>query len=142
MRDLVPGVVYRDANVRVEAFPVRHGFWPAFGFKVHTPDRTVVVSGDTAPTEMLVEQSRGCDVLIHEVYSAAGFRAIPPAWQRYHALVHTSSHELAQVATQARPGLLVLYHQLFWGVPEEKLLAEIAERYDGPVVSGRDLDVF
>jgi ribonuclease BN (tRNA processing enzyme) len=141
-RDLAPGVVYRDANVRVEAFPVRHGSWPAFGFKFITPDRTVVVSGDTAPTETIVEHSRGCDVLIHEVYSVAGFRTLPPAWQRYHAQVHTSSHELAQIAAQARPGLLVLYHQLFWGISEKELLYEIQKQYDGPVVSGRDLDVY
>ena len=141
-RDLAPGVAYRDANVRVEAFPVRHGSWPAFGFKFIAPDRTIVVSGDTAPTEMIVEQSRGCDVLIHEVYPVAGFRTLPPAWQRYHAQVHTSSRELAQIAAQVKPGLLVLYHQLFWGISEKDLLYEIQERYDGPVVSGRDLDVY
>jgi ribonuclease BN (tRNA processing enzyme) len=140
--EIESGTVYQDANVRVEAFPVRHGSWPAFGFKFHTPDRTIVVSGDTAPTEEIVDQSRDCDVLIHEVYSMAGFRTLTPAWQRYHAQVHTSSFELAQIASHARPGLLVLYHQLFWGVSERALLDEIAERYDGPVVSGRDLDVF
>jgi ribonuclease BN (tRNA processing enzyme) len=139
--EIAPGTVYQDANVRVAAFPVCHGSWPAFGLKFYTPDRTIVVSGDTAPTETIVEQSRGCDVLIHEVYSAAGFQMIPPAWQRYHAQVHTSSYELAQIATQARPGLVVLYHQLFWGVSEEALLDEVAVRYDGLVVSGRDLDV-
>jgi ribonuclease BN (tRNA processing enzyme) len=128
--------------VRVEAFPVQHGSWQAFGFRFTTPDRSVVVSGDTAPVETIVEQSRDCDLLIHEVYAAAGFRTLPPAWQRYHAQVHTSSHELAQIAAQARPGLLVLYHQLFWGTSEQELLYEIQKRYDGPVVSGKDLDVY
>lgn len=140
--EIKPGLAYQDTNVRVEAFPVRHGSWTAFGFKFHTPDRTIVISGDTAPTETIVEQSRGCDILIHEVYSAVRFQTIPPAWQRYHAKVHTSSHELTQIAGQARPGLLVLYHQLFWGTSEKALLDEIQERYGGPVVSGRDLDVF
>jgi ribonuclease BN (tRNA processing enzyme) len=139
--EIVSGLTYQDKNVRVEAFPVRHGSWTAFGFKFHTPDRTIIVSGDTAPTQMIVEQSRGCDVLIHEVYSAVAFQTIPPDWQRYHAQVHTSSHELAEIAGQARPGLLVLYHQLFWGASEQELLDEIQERYDEPVVSGRDLDV-
>jgi ribonuclease BN (tRNA processing enzyme) len=121
---------------------VRHGSWPAFGFKFHTPDRTIVVSGDTAPTETIVEQSRGCDVLVHEVYSTAGFRTLPPAWQRYHVQVHTSTHELADIALQTRPGLLILYHQLFWSTSEACLLYEVQERYDGPIVSGKDLDVF
>ena len=139
--EIEPGLAYQDTNIRVEAFPVRHGSWTAFGFKFYTPDRIIVVSGDTAPTAAIVEQSRGCDVLLHEVYSAVRFQTIPPAWQRYHAQVHTSSHELAQIAGRARPGLLVLYHQLFWGTSEQELLDEIQERYDGPVVSGRDLDV-
>jgi len=46
------------------------------------------------------------------------------------------------VAGAVRPGLLVLYHQLFHGVSEEDLLVEVRDRYDGPVVSGSDLDVF
>jgi ribonuclease BN (tRNA processing enzyme) len=140
--EVEPGMIYQDENVRVEAFPVRHGSWVAFGFRFCTPDRTIVVSGDTAPAAQIVEQSRGCDVLIHEVYSAAGFHRIPLTWQRYHAQVHTSSYELARIAARARPGLLVLYHQLFWGCSEDELVNEIAEVYEGPVVSGRDLDVY
>jgi ribonuclease BN (tRNA processing enzyme) len=137
-----PGQVYQDENVRVKAFPVQHSSWAAFGYRFQTPDRTIVVSGDTAPTETIVEQARGCDVLLHEVYSARRFQSLPPEWQRYHAHVHTSTHELARIAAEAQPGLLVLYHQLFWGASDQDLLDEIAERYSGPVVSGRDLDVY
>jgi ribonuclease BN (tRNA processing enzyme) len=136
------GPVYEDANVRVEAFTVDHGSWPAFGFKFYTPDRTVVISGDTAPVDSVVEASRGCDVLIHEVYSAVGFTQREAVWQRYHAGVHTSSYQLADMASRARPGLLILYHQLWHGVAEEDLLQEVRARYEGDVVSGRDLDVY
>jgi len=136
------GEIYADANVRVEAFRVDHGSWPAFGFKFHTPDRTIAISGDTRPFPGLADYYRGCDVLIHEVYSVQGFANRPAEWQRYHSHVHTSAHELADLANQARPGLLMLVHQLFWGVTEDDLLAEVRTRYDGPVVSGRDLDVY
>lgn len=140
--DVEPGVVYEDENVAVEAFAVDHGSWEAYGYKFRTADRTVVISSDTAPTEIMVEKSRGCDILVHEVYSAAGFETLPPAWQAYHAAVHTSSRELAALAARAEPKLLVLYHQLLWGVSYEDLLSEVKERYAGEVVSGRDLDVF
>jgi ribonuclease BN (tRNA processing enzyme) len=140
--EIGPGVVYRDRNVTVEAFAVNHGSWPAFGYKFHAPDRTIVISGDTAPTDGCVEAYRGCDVLIHEVYSSVGFAKRAPDWQRYHSSVHTSSYELAEMASSAKPGLLILYHQLFHGVSEQELLAEVRERYAGNVVSGRDLDVF
>ncbi len=140
--EMEPGTVYHDANVKVEAFAVRHGSWPAFGFKFHAPDRTIVISGDTAPDPNLVEAYRGCDVLIHEVYSAEGLNQRPPVWQQYHSSVHTSSVELARMASEAKPGLLILYHQLLHGVSEQQLLLEIQERYAGAVVSGRDLDVY
>ena len=110
--EIQAGLVYRDERVSVEAFPVAHGSWQAFGFKFVTSGRTIVISGDTAPAATLVEQAGGCDVLVHELYSVAGLRTRPPDWQRYHASVHTSSHELAQIASQVQPGLLVLYHHL------------------------------
>lgn len=136
------GSIYADDHVRVEAFRVHHGSWPAFGFKFFTPDRTIVISGDTRPFPGLAAHYRDCDVLIHEVYSARGFATRPPAWQRYHSNVHTSTHELAELANQARPDLLILTHHLFWGTTEEELVAEVREHYDGPVVCGRDLDVY
>jgi ribonuclease BN (tRNA processing enzyme) len=140
--EIEPGPFYRDQNVSVEAFPVRHGSWPAYGYKFTAPDRTIVVSGDTGPCESCVEAARGCDVLIHEVYSAAGLEKRLPAWRKYHSSVHTSSYELARIASRAKPGLLILHHQLFHGVSEEELLVEVRERYGGEVVSGKDLDVY
>jgi ribonuclease BN (tRNA processing enzyme) len=140
--EIEPGIIYEDENVCVEAFPVDHGSWEAFAFKFCAEDRVIVISGDTAPTSTMVEKCRGCDVLIHEVYSVKGFQTRPPQWQNYHKKVHTSSHELADIASQAQPGLVILYHQLLWGVSEDELLAEMKELYDGDIVSGRDLDVF
>lgn len=140
--EIEPGVFYRDRRVTVEAFEVNHGSWPAFGYKFHAPERTIVISGDTAPAEHLVETYRGCDVLIHEVYSAVGLERRALAWQRYHSNVHTSSHELAAIASSVQPDLLILYHQLFHGVSEQELLDEVRGRYDGEVVSGKDLEVY
>lgn len=141
--EVKPGVIYRDQNVTVKAFPVPHGSWQqAFGYRFETPDRVIVISGDTGPGESIAENCRGCDVLIHEVYSQAGFLKRPPEWQQYHSRFHTSSMELARIASRARPGLLILYHQLWWGTTEEDLLREIKQGYDGRVVSGKDLEVY
>src|SRR5262249_47120212 len=138
-----PGVVYRDSNVTVIAFEVKHGTWPhAFGFRFDTPDRRIVISGDCAPTPAVAAACDGCDILIHEVYSASGLRSRPPAWQRYHAAFHTSSAELAALAARARPKLLVLYHQLLWVTSEEDLVREVHAGFAGAVVSAHDLDVY
>jgi ribonuclease BN (tRNA processing enzyme) len=127
----------------VTAFPVKHGSWAyAFGYRFETRDRTVVISGDTAPSESIIENCKECDVLIHEVYSKEGFDRLPPEDRRYHASFHTSSVELAALVSKARPRLLILYHQLFFGSSEERLLKEVTGAYDGKVVSAHDLDVY
>jgi ribonuclease BN (tRNA processing enzyme) len=143
VHEIGPGIVYQDSSVTVTAFAVQHTVWEhAFGYRFETADRVIVISGDAVPGDAVVEQCNGCDILLHEAYSQAGFERREPEWQRYHASSHTSSVELAQIATRARPKLLVLYHQLFWGTTEADLLAEVRAGYDGPVVSGRDLDIF
>lgn len=143
VHEIGPGEVYRDANVVVTAFAVEHEEWPlAFGYRFDLGDGTVVVSGDTRPSEAVVTACDECDILVHEVYSDAGFARRSPEWQQYHSVAHTSARQLAALAQRARPGLLVLYHQLFWGTPDADLVAEVQMGYGGPIVSGRDLDVF
>lgn len=137
------GVVFEDDNVKVEAFRVRHGTWEdAFGYRFTTPDRVIVISGDAAPDENLERYAKGADILIHEVYSVEGFARRDPFWQKYHSSNHTSAHELGEIAERARPGLLILYHILFWGATEETVLREVRERYSGDVVLANDLDVY
>jgi len=135
------GVVYRDTNVVVRAFAVPHGDWRvAYGYRFDGGGRSIVVSGDTRASDAVVRACNGCDVLVHEVYSAEKFITRPPEWQRYHAAAHTSTKELAALATRARPKLLVMYHQLYWGTDDDGLLREIrAAGYAGAVVSAHDL---
>ena len=142
--EIRPGLVYADSNVRVIAFRVPHGNWEeAYGYRIEAADRSIVISGDTRASDAVVEACRGCDVLVHEAYSDAGFRALPPEWQRYHAGFHTSASELAALAARARPGLLVLTHLLTWGgVPYDSILGEVRRGYGGRVVLGSDLDVY
>ena len=137
------GEIYRDSNIVVEAFPVHHGSWPnAWGFRFTTPDRVIVISGDCRPSEKLVDYATGADILVHEVYSQAAYLKKSDSWKAYHADHHTSTIELAEIASKARPDRLVLYHILFWGSTEEDLLDEIGSGYQGQVVVGRDLDIF
>ena len=143
-RDIQGGVVFQDSNVTVTAIPAPHANLPqAFGYRFQTRDRVIVISGDTRPSDAIVGACNGCDVLVHEVYSLEKFRARAPAWQMYHADAHTSTVELAALATRARPKLLVLYHQLLWGASDEDLLQEMRSAgYTGAVVSARDLGIY
>lgn len=142
-RDVRPGIIYRDGNVTVKAFAVSHGSWKhAYGYRFETPDKTIVISGDCTFSESVIENCNGCDILIHEVYSTAGFARREPEWQKYHAAFHTSSKQLSALASKSRPGLIVLYHQLLWGATPDQLLKEIGAGYSGRVVFGRDLDIY
>lgn len=137
------GVIYEDKNIKVEAFPVPHGTWPnAWGFRFTTPDKIIVLSGDSAPSEKIIEYAIGADILIHEVYSKKGYDKKDEFWKNYHARNHTSTIELADIANQAKPGLIVLYHILFWGATDEDLINEISNTYKGKIIVGRDLDVY
>jgi ribonuclease BN (tRNA processing enzyme) len=142
--DVVAGIVYRDSNVVVKAFEVPHPPWPhAFGYRVETSDRVIVISGDTKPSEAIARECAGCDVVLHEVYSAVAVPRMTTQMQRYLPTAHTSTYELGEIAAKAKPKLLVLYHQLYLGgVNDEDLVREIRSKYNGRVVSAHDLDFY
>ena len=151
------GIVYQDDRVTVEAFPVKHGTLESYGYKFMTADKTIVISGDTAPLELVSEKANGCDILLHEVEYTAGLSSREPKWQKYHREVHTLSIDLADIARKAKPRLLVTYHRIYhmniqdntknleteMSRREQEILQEIkGAGYDGPVVNGYDLDIF
>jgi ribonuclease BN (tRNA processing enzyme) len=141
------GVVYRDANVTVTAFQTKHAM-ESYGYRFDTPDRSIVISGDTNPTQATIDACNGCDVLIHEVLTHE-WLAKRPDFHAYAAQHHTTTTQLTELATKARPRLLILYHaslSLRPGVDSERstpaaLLNEMSQ-YSGRVVVGRDLDVY
>jgi ribonuclease BN (tRNA processing enzyme) len=49
VHEIKPGVVFKDANVTVTAFAVRHGNVDAYGYRFATPDRMIVISGIHRP---------------------------------------------------------------------------------------------
>ncbi len=136
-------LTYEDERVRITGFPVCHESVEAYGYRFETADRVVVISGDTTYCDRVVEEARGVDLLFHEVFSERGLAARTADWQRYQRSAHASPAQVARVANEARPAMLVLYHQLYFGVADDELVAEVrAAGYDGPLVSGQDLDVF
>lgn len=153
VEEIEEGLIYRDELVKVEAFLVEHPPFKAYGYKFTTPDKVIVISGDTVPSENLIKYAKDCDILIHEVYSHEGVKQRSPKWNKYHTNVHTSSLELGEIAKRANPKKLVLYHQLFFRVPdgdgnvisevdrEIEMINEIKQNYKGEVISAKDLDI-
>jgi len=147
--DVIPGVVFQDDLVTVEAFDVPHGDWPAengahptMGYRLTAEDKTVIISGDTGPFEGMPDQYKDVDVLVHEVYTSKGLSEQSADWQTYHTLSHTSGTELGLAARKAQPGRLVLTHQLLWDAEEADISDEVAAVYGGLVTYAHDLDAF
>jgi ribonuclease Z len=142
------GVVYEDAEVRVRAFAVDHRpVVPAFGYKFEAKDsdgrivKTVVISGDTRPSDNLIKHAKGADVLVHEVYLPEHFDdvdspEVAARLKRY----HTSAEEVGQVAAAAGVKLLVLTHVIPGDPESEKIFLErAAKHFKGEIVVGKDL---
>jgi ribonuclease BN (tRNA processing enzyme) len=143
------GVVMSDEQVRVTAALVDHPpVVPAFAYRFDARDRSIVISGDTAPSQNLVKLAAGADVLVHSVM-------YPPAIDRLIARVpnaaalktsilshQTSAEDAGRIAQQAGVKTLVLSHFVPPDDPEvtEAMWLEAAQRqFRGTVIIGRDL---
>ena len=140
--ELADGVVFQDINLKVEAFKVNHGdFEDAYGFRFTSKDKVIVFSGDTGPSKSLERYAKDADILVHEVYSNAGFLKKTKDWQIYHKGHHTSTYEVGEIASRAKPKILVLSHILFWGADEQDILEETRTTFSGNIRIAEDLMV-
>jgi len=157
--EIKPGVIYKDADVTVTAFPTKHAM-ESYGYRFDTSDRRIVISGDTSPTDETIKACDGCDVLIHDAQTLELYAKMPERLHSFVTKYHTTTEQLAALATEAKPKLLVVYHTVAfrpgiappkflssmgaspWRSTEEILQEEIGSRYSGQFVIGRDLDVY
>jgi ribonuclease BN (tRNA processing enzyme) len=148
VHEIQPGNVYQDENITVKAFLVKHGSWKeALGYRFEAQGKSIVVSGDTSPAESVVGACGGCDALIHEVYSGRAPNDAKPSmsveqWMKYMSQFHTSAEELGEIAAKAKPKMLILTHWILLGnAKPDDMLREIRQKYSGPIIIARDLDV-
>ena len=150
------GIVFKDENVTVTAFPTKHGEWKeSFGYRFDTKDRSIVISGDTIPLESTVTACNGCDILLHEAttekYLSKPMRPNSQGYdiKEYVSKYHTTTTQLAELAARAKPKLLVLYHNTITLRPAQRPMASTPEdllsemkAYKGKIAIGRDLDIY
>ena len=113
----------------------------SFGFVFTTKDKKIVISGDTAYSQKVIEKSKEADILVHEVYSEKGFKEKTKDWQIYHKAHHTSAPDVGKIASMSKPKKLVLSHILFWGNSKESIVEEVKSNFDGEVIIAEDLMV-
>jgi ribonuclease Z len=149
--DVGEGIVYEASGVKVTAFLVDHGpVKPALGYRVDYGGHSVVLSGDTKPTDNLVKFARGADVLIHELGPPKNGPALmgPPddpfpgvpgltrGQARTIAEHHTDATEAARVFQRITPKLVVFSHA---NLSPIETLATVRQGYDGRVEFGSDM---
>ena len=140
--EIAEGIIYEDKYIAVEAFENNHGdFKNSFGFVFTTKDKKIVISGDTAYSQKVIEKSKEADILVHEVYSEKGFKEKTKDWQIYHKAHHTSAPDVGKIASMSKPKKLVLSHILFWGNSKETIVEEVKSNFDGEVIIAEDLMV-
>jgi ribonuclease BN (tRNA processing enzyme) len=142
-------VVMTDDNVKVTSALVDHPpVVPAFAYRFDARDRSIVISGDTAPSENLVRLARGADVLVHSVmYPSAIDRLVSrvpnAAALKESILAHqTSAEDAGRVAQAAGVNTLVLSHLVPADDPqvsEDMWLDAARSHFRGKVIVGTDL---
>ena len=150
MPTVAPFPVFEDDRVRVTATLVNHApVFPSFAFRFDTEDGSITFSGDTAPSDNLVELARDTDYLVHEVIDRAYVesRYPEPHTPDIEALIdhllgsHTTIEDVGPVADRANAGTLVLNHLVPGDHPESRWL-DAQKTSARPVVVGRDLMQF
>lgn len=141
-----PGVVVRDGGTTVTSALVDHEtVKPAFGYRFDTPDRSIVISGDTHYSANLVALAKGADVLIHEAIYGPAIEKMggenAPTLRDHLRRSHAIAEEVGLVATRAGVKKLVLSHLVPGGpqITDAMWIAAVRKTYSGPLVVGRDL---
>jgi len=143
------GEVIRDENVRVTTTLVDHPpVVPAFGYRFDAADRSIVISGDTTPSDNLIKLAKGADALVHSaLYVPAVDRLVarvPNASALKASIIahQTSAEDAGRVAQEAGVKTLVLSHLVPADDPDvtERMWIDAARtHFSGTVIVGRDL---
>lgn len=141
--------VMEEGGMRVTAAKVIHPPVDlALAYRFDAPDRSIVISGDTRPSEALIQLAKGADILVHEammpdrVQQLVGSMPNGPALARSVLSHHSSAEQAGQVAAAAGVKMLVLSHLVPAedpDVPDREWLAAASRHFSGPIVVGRDL---
>ncbi|MGC8973425.1 MAG: MBL fold metallo-hydrolase [Thermoproteus sp.] len=101
--EVPPGGEAREGDTRIALAAARHSV-EAVHVRVEHGGRCVAYSGDTAPSDELVELARGCDLLIHEISGNPGQEE--PA----HAVGHSTTSDAVEIARRAGVKALLPVH--------------------------------
>lgn len=162
-----PRLIFQDDQVRVTAVENSHyaavhpealagGATKSYSYRIDTPDRSVVFTGDTGPSDALAELAKGADILVSEVIDIDGvvtaLRAngkvseeqLRPSIKHMQE-EHLVPEEVGKLAAKAGVKLVVLSHIAPGNARSKNSLlytTGIRRHFKGAVAVGSDLDQF
>lgn len=167
--DVAPGPVYQDANIKVTAVENTHfhipegspyyGKYKSYAYRFQTPDRVIVFTGDTGPSDAVTELARNADTLVSEVGSSEDVKQVlirngtwqgmtpeqQAAFMRHEVEEHLTPEEVGKMAARAHVKTVVLTH-LLPTVNEQddyqRYVPEVKKFFSGQVVVAKDLMAF
>jgi ribonuclease BN (tRNA processing enzyme) len=167
--EVAPGVVYQDANVKVIAVENTHFHFqpgdPAYGkiksysYRFETPDRVVFFTGDSGPSDAVVELAKGADLYVTEttspedvveLYKKNGIwqQKTPEEQQgflRHMHEEHVTPTDIGQMAAKANVKAVVMSHLGPSITPNDdyqRFVDEAKKYYSGPITLANDLMKF
>lgn len=136
--EMRPNETFSGAGWTVQAVGVAH-FGPqlvSYGFRVDSPEGSIVYSGDSGPCASMERLAKGCDVLVHMCHYLSGTELCPEFAES--CMGHL---ELARLGERAGAKTLVLSHvteQIDQPGVRERVLGEMSRIYSGHLVFGED----
>lgn len=145
--------VLDEGELKITAFNVVHEpIHPALGYRIEYKDRSVVISGDTAPSENLQHHAQGVDLLVHEAQSSKLVEMMRQAALKagnqqmatiFHDILgyHTDPVDAAKIAEAVGAKHLLFYH-VVPGLPvkplERLFMQGVSEAFSGEATLGED----
>lgn len=163
------GKVYQDANVTVTAIENTHfhfapgtppyGKYKSYSYRFDTPDRSIVFTGDTGPSEALTALAKGADMLVTEttsvddiidVYKGNGTwdgktKQEQDGWIKHMKDEHIGPEEIGRIAAAAGIKTVVMTHLGPTRDPNDtyQRYVDAAQKYfAGRIVVAKDLMQF
>ena len=165
--DVGTGMIYQDANIKVTAVENSHfafhkgpdsGKHKSYSYRFETPDRVIVFTGDTGPSDAVTELAKGADLLVTETCSCEDrkqgmindgrWQAMTPAEQegtmRQATQGHMTLDDIGKMATRANVKTVVLSHltQRFGSDDYTPWAEEVKKHFSGQVLVAEDLMEF
>jgi len=143
---LNPGIAYERNGAVIKHFPVAHSIDGGVGYRVEWNGLCVVIASDTRPTKFYIENSKSCDIVMHEVGPDPGVFAetMGVTIDRANSMIassHTLPVALGKIFELTKPRLAVATHILKNANTTLPSVDGIRKYYDGPLVIAEDFMV-